>query len=295
MEYIQLLRPKHWVKNAFVFVPLFFAGDFFNFAKLIELAFGFVSFSFLASSVYILNDYRDIEADKIHPAKRLRPLASGKVSKPTAILLLSVCISISLLIGYWLAAKFLAILLTYLLLNLGYSFGLKRIPILDVMIVSVGFVLRVKAGGAIAEVAVSLWLTIMVFLLALFMAFAKRRDDVLLKINSGKDMREASKNYNLEFLNSCVTLISAVTVVAYLMYTLSPLTMEGVGTHRLYITFVFVMAGILRYLQLTYVNNQSESPTKILYTDRFIQVTILLWIAAFYVIIYLPPNLIPFW
>jgi 4-hydroxybenzoate polyprenyltransferase len=194
---VGLLRPKHWVKNTFLFIPLFFAARITDLAALSSLFGGWVAFSLVASGVYILNDYRDIEADKLHPEKSKRPLASGAVAAGTALLIMVVCMAGGLGLAWWLLPKFGFILAIYLALNLGYSFGLKNISILDVMIVSAGFVLRVKAGGVLAHVFVTEWLTVMVFLLALFMAFAKRRDDLLIKSRTGMDMRKAIKGYNL--------------------------------------------------------------------------------------------------
>jgi hypothetical protein len=153
--------------------------------------------------------------------------------------------------------------------------------------VAVGFVLRIKAGSVISYTAISEWLNIMVFLLALFMATAKRRDDILIKISSGMDMRKSVKGYNLEYLSNITSLICAVIIVAYFMYTMSPEVIARMGTYRLYYTCIFVMAGVLRYLQIIYVQGKSGSPTKILYKDRFIQLVILLWIGSFYAILYL--------
>ena len=174
----------------------------------------------------------------------------------------------------------------YFVMNLFYSFGLKNIPILDIFIIAIGFVLRIKAGSVIAKIGLSEWLIIMVFLLALFMALAKRRDDVLLKLSSGSDMRKAVKGYNLDFINTALSLVCAVMIVAYFMYTTSPEIIKRLQTYRLYYTCLFVLAGIFRYLQLIYVQGDSQSPTKILYKDRFIQVTIILWIISFYLILY---------
>lgn len=284
--YIQLIRPKDWAKNMFLFIPLFFSGMFFETTKLGELAIGFLCFSLVASSIYIMNDYRDIEDDKKHPVKRLRPLASGAVNKSTAIAIAVLFLIAGFTVAWFLRDKFMFILGIYFLMNVGYSFGLKNIPILDIFIISVGFVLRIKAGSVISLIPLSEWLIIMVFLLALFMAFAKRRDDVLLKLSSGDDMRKAVKGYNLEFINTALSLICAVIIVAYLMYTKSPEVEQRLQTYRLYYTCIFVLAGIFRYLQLVFVQQNSQSPTKILYKDRFIQVTILLWILSFYVILY---------
>jgi 4-hydroxybenzoate polyprenyltransferase len=290
VQYLKLLRPSHWAKNLFLYIPLFFAGEIFNLQKVLELLIGFFAFSLIASSIYIINDYRDVEADRIHPVKRKRPIASGAVSKAAALVFFVLCLAIGGLLAWYVRPKFAFVVGIYFIINLLYSFGLKNISILDILILSVGFVLRVKAGGVAANIAVSEWLMIMVFLLALFMAIAKRRDDVLIKTQSGQDMRKAVKGYNMDFMNVMLALVSAVIIVAYLMYTMAPETMSRFGTYRLYYTCLFVIGGLLRYLQITYVENNTGSPTKILYKDRFIQLTILLWVLSFYVIIYLPTN-----
>jgi decaprenyl-phosphate phosphoribosyltransferase len=267
-----------------------------------------MAFSFVASSIYIINDYRDIEDDKKHPEKRFRPLASGAVKAIAAIIICILLLAMGFTIAYFIREKFLFILAIYFFLNLAYSFGLKTIPILDVIIVAAGFVLRVKGGAVIAVIGLTEWLNIMIFLLSLFMAIGKRRDDVLLKFSSGTDMRKSIKGYNLEFLNVATSLVCAVIVVAYFMYTMSPEVQYRMahleksnaaqggtaigGAYRLYYTCLFVLAGILRYLQIIFVQAKSGSPTKILYRDRFIQVTILLWIASFYFIIYMPDKTI---
>lgn len=285
--YIQLIRPKDWAKNLFLFVPLFFAGAFFDTEKLIQLSIGFFCFSLVASSIYIMNDYRDIADDQKHPVKKRRPLASGAVHKTTAMVIALLFLAIGMITAWFLRDKFLFILAIYFLLNVGYSFGLKNIPILDIFIIAIGFVLRIKGGSVISLIPLSEWIVIMVFLLALFLAFAKRRDDVLLKLSSGSDMRKAVKGYNLEFINNAIALICAVIIVAYFMYTMAPETRERLQTHRLYYTCLFVMAGIFRYLQLVFVQQSTQSPTKILYKDRFIQASIVLWVASFYIILYM--------
>jgi decaprenyl-phosphate phosphoribosyltransferase len=290
MKYLKLLRPKHWVKNAFLFIPLFFAGEIFHVDKLAQMMIAFLSFSLIASSIYILNDYRDIEADRMHPVKCKRPLASGEVSKSAAIALFIICVFASYALAYTVREKLVFVISIYFVLNLFYCLGLKNVSILDIMILSAGFVLRVKADGVTAKVPISEWLNIMIFLLALFMAIAKRRDDILIKMDTGKEMRKAAKGYNMDFLNVMLALVSAVIIVAYLMYTISPETQVRFKTYRLYYTTLFVIGGLLRYLQITYVENNTGSPTKILYKDRFIQLTILLWVLSFYVLIYLPTD-----
>ncbi len=286
VPYIKLLRIKDWAKNLFLFIPLFFAGDFSNTEKIISLIWGFIAFSAVASSIYIINDYRDIEDDRKHPVKKNRPLASGAVPKGTALVIFFLLVIGGFLLAWWIRDKFLFVLAIYFLMNLGYSFGLKNIPILDIIILAVGFIIRIKAGSIITFTPLSEWIIIMVFLLSLFMAIGKRRDDVLLKLSSGTEMRKAVKGYNLEFLNVSLSLVCAVIIVAYFMYTMSPETTDRLGTHRLYYTCLFVIAGILRYLQIIFVHADSGSPTKILYKDHFIKVTLLLWIASFIAIIY---------
>ncbi|HEX2606958.1 MAG TPA: UbiA prenyltransferase family protein, partial [Flavisolibacter sp.] len=205
-----------------MFIPLFFSGKLFSWDLYPQLMLGFLAFSFMASSIYIINDYRDIEDDKKHPEKSKRPLASGAVSKSAALVICVILVLLGLGTGFLIREKFLFVLGIYFLLNLGYSFGLKTIPILDIVIVAIGFVLRVKGGAVIANAGLSEWLNIMIFLLALFMAIGKRRDDVLLKLSSGMDMRKAIKGYNLEFLNIILALVCAVIIVAYFMYTMNP-------------------------------------------------------------------------
>lgn len=287
MIFFRLLRLKHWVKNLFLFIPVFFAGELFVYEHYLGLLMGFFSYSFIASAVYIINDYNDIEADRIHPEKKDRPLASGAVSIRSGliifILLLVLGFGIALLLNPW----FLLIVFTYFILNVAYSLGLKHISILDIFIVAFGFLLRVVGGGVIASVSVSEWLIIMVFLLAVFLGLAKRRDDILMFNASGKVVRKASQRYNLDFTNACLTMLSAIICVAYLMYTISDEVIQKFQSQYVYWTSIFVLAGIMRYLQITLVENNSASPTKVLYTDRFIMVTLVGWIIMFYMIIYL--------
>jgi 4-hydroxybenzoate polyprenyltransferase len=286
VAYLKLLRPKDWAKNLFLYIPLFFGGEIFNIQKLINITFGFIAFSFVASSIYIINDYRDREDDRKHPVKCKRPLAAGTVSPSAALVLCGLLLLAGFGLSWWIRDKFMFVLGIYFLVNLGYSLGLKSIAILDIILLAIGFVLRIKGGSVISFVPLSEWIVIMVFLLAVFMALGKRRDDVLLKLSSGTDMRKSIKGYNLELLNTLLALVCAVIVVAYLMYTMAPQTIGHMGTNRLYYTCIFVFAGIFRYLSLIYISTDSGSPTKILYKDRFIQITLLLWIASYIVLLY---------
>jgi len=288
-DHIKLLRPKDWAKNLFLFIPSFFAEKIYDLENLLRLGLGFLAFSFMASCIYILNDYRDIEDDRKHPVKKHRAMASGKVKKQAGLAIAILLFIVSCIIAYFLdnTFQFLFVIGLYFMLNVAYSLGFKNIAILDILILSAGFVLRVKGGAIIAQVDTSEWLIIMTYLLALFLSIAKRRDDLLLKMETGTDMRKSISGYNLDFLNTMLALFSAIIIVSYIMYTVSGQTYVRLKTHRLYYTSVFVIAGILRYLQITFVQKKSGSPTEILYKDRFIQVTLLLWVLSIYGILYM--------
>ena len=286
---VRLMRPHQWVKNMFLFLPIFFAGELFShLTGLLNLCFGFLAFSFIASSIYIINDYQDREEDRLHPVKKERPLASGAVSVQLAFALLSFLFIAGFGIAYFLDMWFMAVLGIYFVFNLSYSMGLKNVPLIDLFIISLGFLLRTIAGGLVADVLVSQWLMIMVFLLALFLALAKRRDDIVLQLSEGRQMRKSVKNYNLEFMGACLTMVAGIIIVSYIMYTISPAVTLRLGSPYIYLTSIFVIAGLMRYLQIAMVENNSGSPTRILYKDSFIRITILAWIISFYVLIYLP-------
>ena len=285
-NYFKLIRVHQWTKNFFVFAPLFFSGQFLNTERLKESAVGFFCFCFAASAIYILNDILDAENDKLHPTKKFRPIASGKINKTTAsiiaVLFLSVAIIPALIINKW----FLLVLAIYVVINIGYSLGLKQISIMDAFIVSIGFVLRVAAGGVLSNIVVSHWLYMMTFLLALFIAFAKRRDDVLIMNETGSKMRKSIAGYNLEFISSAISILCAVLIVSYILYITTPeVNARFLGKHP-YISTVFVILGVFRYLQITMVENNSGSPSKLVLKDRFLQLVIAGWILFFVVIIY---------
>jgi decaprenyl-phosphate phosphoribosyltransferase len=283
---IRLLRIRQWVKNLFLFIPTFFAGKIFDFGELGVLLAGALAFSLAASGIYVINDYKDRHLDKLHPRKKKRPIASGEVSEKTAQILMGLLLVSALALSFFIHLDFFYLLLVYISLNIAYSMGLKNIAILDLFIVAFGFLLRVYSGGVIAGVPVTDWLAIMILLLALFLVTAKRRDDLIIRSETGELVRKASNSYNLEFINSCLTLLSAVIIVAYIMYTVSPAVTDRFKSTHLFMTTIFVIAGIMRYLQITFVEQDSGSPTTILYKDKFILITILGWIISFYLIIY---------
>lgn len=289
-EIIRLLRLHQWLKNGFVFLPLFFGGKLLDMECLLAAMWAFLSFSFIASSIYCFNDLVDVEADRCHPLKCKRPIASGIVSRTKAITLMAVCLATSICLCFMLKSDVrgdvMMVELCYFVVNIAYCLKLKQKVIVDVFVISVGFVLRIFAGGIATSVALSQWIVLMTFLLALFLAFAKRRDDVVKYEETGVLYRKNVDRYNLPFMNQVIGILSAITIVCYIMYTVSPEVVERFGSRYVYITSVFVLAGIIRYLQLTIVDMRSGSPTKVLMNDLFTQLCLLLWIASFVVIIY---------
>jgi 4-hydroxybenzoate polyprenyltransferase len=284
---LKLMRIHQYVKNLFLFLPLFFLGQITNVELFSNVIIAFVSFSISASAIYILNDYIDIEDDRNHPTKKFRPLASGLINKNDAFILIGLFISLGLIIMSTLSIKALIVLLLYVLLNIGYCFYLKHISIVDIIIISIGFVIRIFIGAIVTETPLSKWIVIMTFLLALFLALAKRRDDVIHFINTGKKMRKVIDGYNLQFIDGAMTIMASVIIVTYLLYTTSSEIVKQFNSEYLYLTSLFVILGVLRYMQISIVENNSGSPTKILIQDKFIIINLLLWIVSFIYIIYL--------
>ncbi len=281
----QLSRPEHWVKNLFVFIPAFFAARLSDPWLLLRAGICFMAFSMTASAVYILNDLADAEQDKNHPDKCKRPIASGAVSKTSAIILLAIMLGSGFLAAFYLGWPVLIISAVYFIVNILYSFSLKHIAIVDVSLIGLGFLLRVFAGGAATGVEVSQWLIVLTFLLALILGLAKRRGEYLVE-TKGHTFRKALEGYNLPFLDVSMVVCSTVAIVAYLMYCFSPEVTERIGSDRIFYSAFFVVIGILRYLQLTLVYNKTESPTRALLRDRFLQLTLLCWIGCFVWLLY---------
>lgn len=288
LEYfIQLLRPAQWLKSGFVFLPLFFSGKLTDSTLWLPAIFAFFIFSFAASSIYCLNDIKDVESDRSHPRKCRRPVAAGKISVKAAAAAMLVLASVALCAALFLgSATAMAIVGAYIVLNVLYCLKLKQIAILDVFIISLGFVLRLFLGGTMCGIELSPWIVCMTFLLALFLAFAKRRDDVVIYRDTGTVTRRNTLEYNLPFLNLTFGIIASVTMVCYVMYSISPEVIRRLGSSYVYVTSIFVLAGIIRYLQLATVREKSGSPTEMLLHDRFIQLCILFWILTFVVLIY---------
>ncbi|MBP8824359.1 MAG: decaprenyl-phosphate phosphoribosyltransferase [Flavobacteriales bacterium] len=282
---MRLLRVQQWVKNGFVFFPAFFAAVILREDVVQRTLIGFFCFSLAASAVYLLNDLRDVGQDRLHPEKRRRPIAAGEVS--TAVVpWISGLLAVAALAGAWCTEpRFGWVVAVYMGMNFLYSMGLKHVPILDVSIIAAGFLLRIHAGGILARVPVSQWIELITFLLALFLALAKRRDDLVLTLGPG-EVRASLRGYNLPFVDAGMITLAAVVVQSYIMYTVSSEVTGRLGSEKVYITSVFVVLGILRYFQLTLVEMRTGDPSRLVFQDRPIRLIILGWLLSFAIILY---------
>lgn len=275
-NYLKLMRPEQYIKNAFVFAPLFFGGQFLDLSNFIAVCMAFLCFCLAASSIYIINDFLDVAEDRAHPVKSRRPLASGTVSAGYALWLAAALLLVSLWASFALAPMLTMVLTIYVLINLLYSKWLKHIAILDINIIAVGFVLRLFAGAVVTGIEPSVWILLVTYLLALFLALAKRRTDVILA-QQGLEVRKNIEGYNLIFIDIVLGLLSAVLIVCYIFYCISPEVQQHYQSQWLYLSIIFVINGLLRYLKLALVNQSTYSPTLVVLKDRFVQTTILAW------------------
>ncbi len=291
LSYIQLLRPLQWLKNIFVFAPVFFSSNLLKGEYFWPTVVVFASFCLISSSIYCFNDLQDVDADRQHPKKRSRPIASGAVSVKAGYTLMLFCAIVALLLlplAHSNNTPYLyMIIAAYWLMNIAYCIKLKQYAILDVSIIAIGFVMRVLIGGMATDIWISHWLVMMTFLVTLFLALTKRNDDYRLYEQTGQKPRISITGYNKTFINEATAIVASVTLVCYIMYTMSPEVIDRLGTRYVYLTSGWVLAGLLRYLQNMIVFGLSGSPTKSLVKDHFIQLCVLGWVASFFVIIYL--------
>jgi len=276
------LRPNQWTKNGVLLAAFIFGywdktqhialGP-----SLLRMVPGLLLFCLASSSVYLVNDVRDIENDRVHPTKRFRPIAAGLVNIPTA-LTTALLLLLFVLAGSWmLAPRFLAVVLAYLVLQLVYSFLLKQVALVDVFVIACGFVLRAIAGAIVTGVTISPWLLLCTFLLALFLALCKRRHEKLIVPDSDTEHRASLGKYDTQLLNQLIAIVSSATIVSYALYTLWPETVAKFGTSMLGFTIPFVMFGIFRYLDLVYRHEKGGRPEKILLTDIPLLTTVFLY------------------
>lgn len=283
---IRSLRPHQWAKNLFVLAPLVFGHGLLRGDLLLTGLLATASFCAGSSAVYLFNDLRDREADRNHPVKRHRPIAAGTLPASLAVLAAVALLAAAGGAGAWLGGGFLAVLAAYVVLNLAYTLGLKEVVILDVMIVAVGFVLRVLAGGAAVGVEVSRWLLLCTIFLALFLAFSKRRHEIELLEDDAPAQRGVLHQYSPAFLDQMINVVTASAVVSYAIYSISPETTEKYDTQDLVYTIPLVLFGIFRYLYLVYQRPGRDSPTEAILTDVPFVLNLLLWGATVLWIVY---------
>ena len=283
---VQLLRPTHWLKNVFVLAPVVFAQRLDEAAAVRDATIAFACFCLASSAIYAFNDIHDREEDRHHPIKRRRPLASGALGMGTAWSV-AILLAVTAVAGAaWVGPYFLAVLLAYVGLNLLYSTRLKHVVILDVMSIALGFVLRVLGGAVAVGVEVSAWLLLCTIFLALFLAFSKRRHELMLLDHAASGQRRVLTSYSPAFLDQMINVVTASTVVAYALYSISPETVEKFETRSLIYTTPFVLYGIFRYLYLIYQRPGRLNPTEDVVRDLPSLFNLLLWAAAVVFVIY---------
>lgn len=277
---LQLMRPKQWVKNGFVFFGLLFGHAWQQAAMVQSALLTFVAFCLMSSAVYALNDFRDMAQDRLHPVKRLRPLASGALSPPVALLLMALCCAAALTLAHRISETLVWLLCLYGLINLGYSYGLKRVVVLDVFLISAGFMLRLLAGTAGLGIPPSNWLLMCGLLLTLFLGFAKRRAEIMLMEEGGGAHRKVLDQYSGTLLDQFITITGACAVVAYALYTVDEDTVRIHGTSDLIYTLPFVLYGLFRYLYLMHRQGGGGDPSQDLFHDLHLVVSMMGWVAV---------------
>jgi 4-hydroxybenzoate polyprenyltransferase len=284
--FIRALRPHQWTKNLLVFAALLFSKHLFEPEPFLRTFLAFVAFCGLAGAVYLWNDVADVAQDRLHPKKRRRPIAAGELSIRAATLGAMTLVVAALSLAFWLDVRVGSCAALYLFLNLGYSFGLKHVVIVDVLVLALGFVLRTLAGGYAINAPVTEWLLIMTLLLALFLGLAKRRHEITSLGEGASSHRAILAEYSPYLIDQMTSVVTASVVTAYTISTLSPETVQKFGTAKLSWTLPLVLYGIFRYLYLVHQKDQGDSPTDMLLTDRPLLATVALWVVLVIVIVY---------
>ena len=278
---------QHWIKNTFVFLPMFFNKQFYYFDTILLGLLAFISFSLISSAVYCFNDIVDVDFDKNHIDKKNRPLAKGTITKAFAKRIAISFFLFGIILGSFLINKeFVFVLVLYFILNIGYTFGLKKIIVLDILMISFGFLLRVLAGGVATETPLTYWILIMVFLLAIFLTLGKRRDEVLFFNDTNILVRENIEYYNIKIIDKFLYGIATLLIILYIIYSFSKNAINNYGSDYIFITAIFVIAGMIRYFNLILRRSNSANPTKILWSDNVMQLIVLGWILCFCFFIY---------
>jgi len=293
-RFVALVRPKQWIKNLFVLAPLIFARELFHPEVVLLAVRAFLGFCFAASIVYIINDMADLEADRVHPEKKHRPLASGAVTPGEAFLVLAFLAVLVVVVVYPMPAQYIAILCFYLAMNLAYSYKLKEVVLLDVFIIAAGFMFRVLSGAFAIHVGVSSWIILCTLFVSLFLGFAKRRGELLTMEGEGTSSeRKVLQRYSITFIDQMLTIAAAGAVISYALYTVAPRTIAVFGTEHMIYTTIFVLYGIFRYLYLIHFSHSTENPTNAVTSDRTIILVVVLWVLTCVFLIYFARDPLP--
>ncbi|MFQ5797942.1 MAG: decaprenyl-phosphate phosphoribosyltransferase [Bacteroidota bacterium] len=286
-QFIRLVRPHHWIKNFFLFAPLIFSKNLLEWPLLLLSVRAFISFCLVSGAVYTLNDLFDAPYDRLHPVKKDRPIASGRISRLQAVLLAAALLVPAAFLASELDGRFQLVLALYFLINLLYSVKLKDIVIIDAMIVSLGFMLRVIAGAYVIDVVLSEWIIMCTFFISLFLSFSKRRAELAFQqLNDPGNTREVLREYSISLVDQIILVCAAGALISYGLYTLADRTVRIFGTDNLIYTTIFVAYGIFRYLYLIHRKQLGENPTLLILTDVPLLSNILLWIGTCVFIIY---------
>jgi len=285
-EYLKIIRIPHWIKNIFVFVPLIFSHNLTNEDYLFKVILAFIAFSLTSSIVYVFNDILDVNQDKIHPIKKNRPLASGKLTRNNAIAVIILLIMLIIPLLCQLNNKFNFVLLIYAVINIAYSIRLKNIVILDLMIVAAGFMLRVLAGAYVIDVYISNWLILTTLFLSLFLAVMKRKSEMSL-LNNNSETRLVLKEYTPEFVNQISSITASGVIICYALYTVSSRTVKIFNSETLVYTTIFVIFGLFRYMYLVFKNNKGENVIDTLLTDIPTIINSIFYLIVIFYIIYI--------
>lgn len=277
--FFQLIKLKHWIKNLFIFAPLIFSLSLFEYNKVIKSIIAFFSFSFVAVLVYIINDIKDKDSDAQHKIKASRPIASGKVKPKTALLVGISMALLGLISAFFLGISSIIIILMYFSINILYTFILKNIVILDVIIIATGFCLRVLLGSRAIDVTLSHWMLLATFCISLIIGFGKRRHELLLLGNNAHIHRNNLREYNKEFLDMMIIISTSLTAISYALYTMDPEVIKKFGTDGLIFTLPFVLYGLFRYLLLIYCKGKGGKPQELVASDPGIIITVIIWIS----------------
>jgi 4-hydroxybenzoate polyprenyltransferase len=284
---VESLRPKQWIKNFLVFAGILFSKNLFNSPMLLDVISAFFIFCLSSGVIYIINDIADVEKDRLNPLKANRPIASGRLKVRDAKIVVAILLPICLVISYSMGLEFFLVVISYILLQILYSFYLKNIPILDIFSISLGSVLRVVGGVVVINVEISSWLFICTILLALFLAISKRRYELIALDQEAKNHRKVLAEYSPNLLDQMISVVTTSLLVTYTMYTISEETVTRFGTKYLVFTVPFVLYGIFRYLYLMYQKGFGGSPESAIISDRPLMINVILWIIIVLILIYL--------